>query len=48
MQRARIGAVSIGSDRRNLQQISENFIRESERILGPDLVNYTIEILDHD
>lgn len=47
-QRARIGAVSISSDRKKLQQVSEDFIRESERILGPDLVSYKIEIFDFD
>lgn len=47
-QRARIGAVSVGPDRKTLQRISEDFIRESERILGPDLVSYQIEIFDYD
>lgn len=46
-QRARIGAVSIGPDRKKLEQISEDFIRESEKILGPDLVSYEIEFFDH-
>lgn len=47
-QRARIGAVSIGPDRKILEQVSQHFIRESERILGPDLISYNVEILEHD
>ena len=47
-QRARIGAVSIGSSRKKLEQVSQDFIRESERILGPDLISYRIEFFDHD
>ena len=46
-QRARIGAVSIGPSRKKLEQLSEHFVRESERILGGDLVDYNIEIFDH-
>ncbi|MBI4445821.1 MAG: DUF503 domain-containing protein [Acidobacteria bacterium] len=45
-QRARLGAVSIGPDRKRLEQISEDFIRESERILGPDLVSYQVEFFE--
>ena len=47
-QRARIGAVSISPSKRKLEQVSQDFIRESERILGSDLVSYRIEFLDHD
>ncbi|MGH9342002.1 MAG: DUF503 domain-containing protein [Acidobacteriota bacterium] len=47
-QRGRLGAVSIGPDRKKLEQLSQSFIRESERILGGDLVNYEVEIFDHD
>ena len=47
-QRARICAVSIGPDRKKLEQLSEGFIRESERILGADLISYNIEIFEHD
>ena len=45
---ARIGAVSIGSDRRVLERVSMQFIKESERILGSDLARYDVEILEHD
>ncbi len=47
-QRARVGAVSIGPDRRVLERVSAQFIRESERILGGDLVRYDVEILECD
>ena len=47
-QQGLIGAVSIGSDRRNLEQIAEKLIRESERILGGDLVRTGIDIVDLD
>ena len=47
-QRARVGAVSIGPDRKVLERVSTQFIRESERILGGDLVRYDVEILEFD
>lgn len=47
-QRGRLGAVCVGPNRIVLEQVSEKFIRESERILGGDLLNYSIQILDHD
>ena len=47
-QRARLGAVSIGPNRKILQQISEKLISESERILGGDLVRYEIDFLEYD
>ncbi len=47
-QRARVGAVSIGPDRKVLERVSTQFIRESERILGSDLVRYDVEILEYD
>ena len=47
-QRARLGAVAIGPNRRVLERLSTKFIRESERILGGDLVRYDIEIFECD
>ncbi len=45
-QRARVGAVAIGPDRRVLEGLSTKFIRESERILGGDLLRYDVDILE--
>ena len=47
-QRARLGAVAVGPDRKKLQQISEKLIEESERILGSDLVRYEIDFFEYD
>lgn len=47
-QRARLGAVSIGPDRIELERISNQLVRECEDILGGDLLRYNIEIFDHD
>ena len=45
-QRARIGAVSISGDRSALESITEAFVRESENILGDDLVQCQVEYID--
>ncbi len=47
-QRGRLGAVSVGSDRRKLEQLSEQLVRESERILGGDLVRSEIDFFEYD
>ena len=47
-QRARLGAVSIGPDRVELESLSDQLVRECERILGSDLLRYDVEILDYD
>lgn len=47
-QRATLAAVSVGPDKRRLHALSESFIRESERILGGDLMDYDVEIFDYD
>lgn len=47
-QRARLGAVSVGSDRRTLEKVAEQLVREGERILGGDLVRYEIDVFEHD
>ena len=47
-QRCRLGAVAVGPDPVVLQQVCERFIRESERILGGDLVDYQSDIFEHD
>jgi uncharacterized protein len=45
-QRALIGAVSISGDRNSLEGITEAFIRESENILGEDLVRCQVEYIE--
>jgi uncharacterized protein YlxP (DUF503 family) len=47
-QRARIGAAAVGPSRAVLEQLSERFIRESENLLGGDLINYSVEIIEHE
>ncbi|HLV00538.1 MAG TPA: DUF503 domain-containing protein [Acidobacteriota bacterium] len=47
-QRSRMAAVAVGPNRIVLERLSEKFIRESERILGGDLVDYYIEFFEHD
>jgi uncharacterized protein YlxP (DUF503 family) len=47
-QRGRLGAVAIASNPLVLEQLGEKLIRESERILGGDLINSSIEIIDHE
>ncbi len=44
-QRALLGVVSISSSEQNLRQVLEGALRESERVLGGDLVNSTLEVL---
>jgi uncharacterized protein YlxP (DUF503 family) len=45
-QRGRIGAVSVGPDRRKLERLAHSLIEEGERILGGDLIRYEIEYFD--
>jgi uncharacterized protein YlxP (DUF503 family) len=45
-QRALIGAVSISGDSQKLQNITDAFVRESESILGRDLVHCEVEIIE--
>ena len=45
-QRALIGAVSISGDSRALQSITDAFVRESESILGKDLVECQVEYIE--
>ena len=47
-QRARLGAVAVASSRVVLEQLGEKLIRESEKLLGRDLINSNIEILEHE
>jgi uncharacterized protein YlxP (DUF503 family) len=47
-QRGRLGAVAIASSRQVLEQLGEKVIRESEKLLGGDLVDSSIEIIDHE
>jgi uncharacterized protein YlxP (DUF503 family) len=46
-QRGHLGAVAIGSSWGVLEQLSDKLVRESERLLGGDLVGCTTEIIDH-
>ncbi|MBI2821568.1 MAG: DUF503 domain-containing protein [Acidobacteria bacterium] len=45
-QRALIGAVSISGDSQALRNITEAFVRESEAVLGDDLVQCQVEYID--
>lgn len=45
-QRSVLGAVSIGSDRARLEQVSQEFLRESERIFGEQLIRSDIEFIE--
>ncbi len=47
-QRARLGAVSIGSSRGQLQQVTQKLVREAEGVLGSDLINYDVEFFDYE
>jgi uncharacterized protein YlxP (DUF503 family) len=47
-QRARLGAVSVGPDAKKLAELGEALVRESEKVLGPSLVSYHVELFDHD
>ena len=47
-QRARVGEVAIGPNRRGLKRLSTKFIRESERILGGDLLRYDLDIFEYE
>lgn len=47
-QRARLGAVSIGPSRKDLERLSEKLIRESERILGGALLRYEVDFFEYD
>ncbi len=44
-QRALLGVVSISSSERNLRQVLEGALHESEHVLGGDLVRSGIELL---
>lgn len=45
-QRSRLGAVTIGSNRLKLEKLSDIFLRESEGLLGRDLVDSYSEIIE--
>ena len=44
-QRATVGVVTVSNDEAHLEQSLQTVFAESERILGPDLVNHHIEVL---
>ncbi len=45
-QRCQLGAVTIGANRKKLEEVANHFVRESERILGDDLIDVGIEFID--
>lgn len=45
-QRATLGVVSISSSRRNLEQVLESALRESEKILGRELEDHFIDYIE--
>ncbi|MBI1746556.1 MAG: DUF503 domain-containing protein [Acidobacteria bacterium] len=45
-QRAKIGAVTISGDRSTLDRVVQHFIHEAERILGGDLIDCQVEIIE--
>ncbi len=45
-QRATLGVVSISSSRRNLEQVLESVLRESENILGRELEDHSIDYIE--
>ena len=46
-QRARLGAVSIGSDETRLRQMAERLVQDVETAVGSD-ARYEIEMIDYD
>lgn len=46
-QRARLGAVSIGSDETRLRQMAERLVQDVETTVGSD-ARYEIEMIDYD
>lgn len=46
-QRSRLGVVLVGSDRGVLRQLGDQIERESERLLGGDLLSFASELLEH-
>ena len=45
-QRATLGVVSISSSRRNLEQVLESVLHESEKILGRELEDHSIDYIE--
>ncbi len=45
-QRATLGVVSISSSRRNLEQVLERVLRESEKLLGRELEDHSIDYIE--
>jgi uncharacterized protein YlxP (DUF503 family) len=45
-QRCRLGAVTIGRDRKTLERVVSQFITESEHILNGDLLDYQVEFIE--
>lgn len=47
-QRARLGAVSIGPNQKDLERLAEKMVRTMEEVLGSDITRCDIEIIDTD
>lgn len=45
-QRCTIGAVTISASHQTLERVVNQFIAESQRILGPDLIDYRVEYIE--
>ena len=45
-QRSQLGAVTVGANRKLLRKLTDQFIRESEAILGELLLDTHVEIID--
>ncbi len=45
-QRSQLGAVTVGADRRGREELADQFVRESEEMLGELLLESRVEIID--
>lgn len=47
-QRSRIGVAAVGPDRGVLEQVADQVRRECERLLGGDLLDFSVQFLEHE
>lgn len=47
-QRSRLGIAAVGPDRSVLEQVADQLRRESEKLLGGDLLNFSVQLLEHE
>jgi hypothetical protein len=47
-QRSRLGLAAVGPNRSVLEQVADQMRRESERLLGADLLQFTVQFLEHE